>query len=234
MADRRSGVPVCRYYLQGHCAYGNKCRYDHPPKAKPKAKPAARPPAFPRPTPSTTAAATAASHTSFQAHSSAATAAAATAAGSGRSAGQSASWADAAPFVPGAAASGSASASAAGVSYAARLAHNAPLSNVVISRSAASGGGDGGAVADGAGGLLSRYRRGEVQLCPIALATGGCLDRQCAYLHGEPCPCCGCLALVPGDKRQNDMHVDECVAKLEQRYKVRGKTVNACCLALRV
>lgn len=192
MADRRSAVPVCRYYLQGYCAYGSRCHYDHPPKAAKAKKPEASSRAhlaFPRPTASAAASASA----------SAASAAA--------------SWADAPPFIPGGGAD-----SAPGFSYAARLAKgqahqrdgaSASLSNVVSNR--------GSTLEEKA--LVDKFRRGEVQMCPIALATGCCLDASCKYLHGEPCPCCGRLALVPGDIRQNNQHVDECVAKLERQFQ---------------
>jgi E3 ubiquitin-protein ligase makorin len=206
MADRRSaGVPVCRYYLQGYCAYGSRCHYDHPPKAANKAKKPEAPSrahlAFPRPTAS----------------------AAASASASASAASAAASWADAPPFIPGGGAD-----SAPGFSYAARLAKGQAqqqsksgmpsLSNMVSNRGST----------QEAKALVDKFRRGEVQMCPIALATGCCLDASCKYLHGEPCPCCGRLALVPGDIRQNNQHVDECVAKLERQCQASLRSLSLC------
>jgi E3 ubiquitin-protein ligase makorin len=50
---RVADVQVCKFYLQGNCAYGNKCRFDHKrPQAKAAPKPrAVAPPPPPPPLP---------------------------------------------------------------------------------------------------------------------------------------------------------------------------------------
>lgn len=54
-------------------------------------------------------------------------------------------------------------------------------------------------------------------LCPTGVATGACPRPECTYLHGDPCPVCLGLCLVPGDPEQNEHHIEECVAATEKK-----------------
>jgi E3 ubiquitin-protein ligase makorin len=56
-------------------------------------------------------------------------------------------------------------------------------------------------------------------LCPYAAATGECTVENCQYLHGDMCPCCRRLCLHPDDPEGNTLHIDECVALVEQGIK---------------
>ncbi|EGD79466.1 hypothetical protein PTSG_10032 [Salpingoeca rosetta] len=73
-------------------------------------------------------------------------------------------------------------------------------------------------------------------LCPAGVATGDCLDEECAYLHGIECPVCHLLVLHPYRPEEHDAHVDACARKQEQEKRRRAKVKESkgveCCICL--
>lgn len=116
------------------------------------------------------------------------------------------SWGEAAPFVPGAAA-------AASFSYAARAASGVSSQPTAAASASAQ-------QRHVAGRASETPLQTGPPLCPIGMATGMCMDRACAYEHGEACPCCLRQVLRRGDQRQNAEHIESCTQALEARLQV--------------
>eukprot|EP00123_Amoebidium_parasiticum_P009999 comp19830_c0_seq1/m.23862 comp19830_c0_seq1/g.23862 ORF comp19830_c0_seq1/g.23862 comp19830_c0_seq1/m.23862 type:complete len:278 (-) comp19830_c0_seq1:96-929(-) len=54
-------------------------------------------------------------------------------------------------------------------------------------------------------------------LCPFA-QKGPCrFGSDCGYLHGDPCPVCGCLCLHPDQPAQRQEHMDGCLQRQQQQ-----------------